>query len=144
MNYLSYRIALYKFNKKRRKVSEAIYRFVEEARRAGGETKAQEVSRAESFNLDVIDHEILGLVTRYLINKANKRFLPLPYLSEEERLWEQSNFTGKYHLTDKGITEIRKMIRKDKKERMEILSYWASLLIGLIGAVTGLVAVIRR
>ena len=82
MNYLSYRIGLYKFNKKRRKVSEDIDRFVEKARKTGGETKAQEVYQAESFNLDLIDHNILGLVTRYLFEKANKRFLPLPSFSE--------------------------------------------------------------
>jgi len=73
-----------------------------------------------------------------------QKFLPTPSLSEKDGLWERSSNTGDYYLTDKGIAEMRGIIRKDTKEKMEIFSYWGGLLIGLIGAITGLVAVIKR
>lgn len=144
MNYFPYRKALYKLNRKRQKASEHISKLVEGARKTGGEAKAQEVYQIEGFDLQMIDDEILNLVSRYLVYKANKRFLPVPSLSEKDGLWERSDFTGNYHLTDKGVTEINKMIRRDTKERMEILSPYVSILFGLIGAITGLVAVIKR
>jgi len=143
MNHFSYRKALYKLNRERQKASEALSKLVEEARKKGGEAKAQEVYQNGSFDLDMIDDKILGLVSRYLVYKANKRFLPVPSLSEEDELWERSNFTGRYHLTGKGITQVRKMIRSDTKETIEILSPYVGILFGLIGAITGLIAVIK-
>jgi hypothetical protein len=144
MNYFSYRKALFKLDQKRQRVSEALSKLVEEARKTGGEAKAQEVYQIEGFDFDMIDDEILDLVSLYLVNKANKRLLPVPPLSEKDGLWERSNFTGRYHLTDKGITEIRKIIRRDTKEILEILSPYIGIVFGLIGAVTGLIAVIKR
>jgi hypothetical protein len=120
---------------------------IEEARKTGGEIKAQEVRESESFDLEMIDDEILGLHSRYLVSKAVKRILPIPPFSEEDDIWERSNFTGKHHLTEKGIREVRGIIRNEKKERMELLSYWypwIGVLFGLIGAITGLIAVIKR
>ena len=147
MNFLSYRIALFKLNRKRSKQASVISKLVKEARKTGGERKAQEIRESESFDLEIIYDEILQLLSWYILSKANKRFLPTPPFSEEDGMWERSNYTGKYHLTEKGFREVRGMIRKDTKERMELLSYWSpwiGLLIGVIGALTGLVAVIKR
>jgi hypothetical protein len=144
MNYFSYRKALFKLHQERQRVSEAISKLVEEARKTGGEAKAREVYQIEGLDFEMIDDEILDLVSRYLVNKANKRVLPVPPLSEKDGLWERSNFTGRHHLTDKGITEIRKMIRRDTKESLDIFSPYIGILFGLIGAVTGLIAVIKR
>lgn len=147
MNCLSYRIALFKLNRKRSKQASVISKLIEEARKTGGEIKAQEVRESESFDLDMIDDEILSLLSRYHMSEAVKRILPIPPFSEEDEMWECSNFTGKHHLTEKGIREVRGIIRKDKKERMELLSYWypwIGILFGLIGAITGLIAVIKR
>jgi hypothetical protein len=134
-------------NRQRNKEYAVISRLAEEARKTGGERKAQEVWESEGFDLKMISDEIDNLLSRYLISKASRRFLPIPSLSEKEGKWERSQFTGKYQLTDEGMRELRGMIRKDTKERMEILSYWSQwvgLLIGIIGAITGLVAVINR
>jgi hypothetical protein len=147
MNYLSYRIGLFKLNRKRKKEVSIVSKLAAEARKTGGDRKAQEVWQSESFDIDMIDDEILALRSRYLISKAFKRFLPTPGVSEKDGMWEHSNFTGKYHLTEEGIREVHGMIRKDTKEIMELLSYWSpwiGLLIGLIGAITGLVAIIKR
>jgi len=144
MSYLSYRIALYKLNRKRQKKGEVISKYVEEARRTGGETKAQEVYESERFDLDMIDHEIQYLQTRYLINKARKNFLDVPPFSEESDLWEHSPFTRKYQLTEKGITQIRNTIRGYEKERREKVAFYVNILFGLLGLLIGLIAVIKR
>jgi len=144
MNYLSYRKALHILNLEREKAVKAISESVQEAKKTGGEVKADEVYRDEYVKLELIDEKISELVTRYLINKATLRFLPTPPVSEKEGFWERGWNTGAYYLTDKGIAEVRGIIRKDMKEKMEIFSYWGGLLIGLIGAITGLMAVIKR
>lgn len=147
MNFLSYRIGLFKLNRKRSKEASVISKLAEKARKTGGERKAEEVWQSESFDLQMIDDDILDLHSRYLYSKATKRFLPTPPFSEKDGMWEYTNFKGKYHLTEKGIREMRGIIRKDTKERMELLSYWypwIGILFGLIGAITGLIAVIKR
>jgi hypothetical protein len=124
MNYLSYRKALRILNREREKVGKAISESVEEARKTGGEAKAEEVYRDEYVRLEWIDEKIYKLVTRYLINKATQTFLPTPSLSEKDGLWERSSTTGDYYLTDKGIAEMRGIIRKDTKDK------WRFFLIG--------------
>ena len=55
---------------------------------------------------------------------------------------ELKRWPGKVYLSREGISEVRAMIRKDTKERHELMLPWLSLLIGLVGALTGLIAVI--
>jgi len=147
MSFLSYRIALFKLNRKRAKETSVTKKLAEEAREKGGAKEAQMVWEEARFDTEMIDDEILQLLSQYILSKANKRFLPTPPFLEEDGMWERSNYTGKYHLTVKGFREVRGIIRKDTKERMELLSYWypwIGVLFGLIGAITGLIAVIKR
>jgi hypothetical protein len=65
-------------------------------------------------------------------------------MNEDDGFWETGRNTGSWYLSNKGITEVRSLIRKDTREILEIVSKWVSISIGLIGAITGLVAVIRR
>ena len=144
MSYFSYRKSLGKLSRDRDKESKALSKLVQEAKKLGGRAKADEVYQAESFELESIDEDISLLRTRYLINRAEKKSLPLPPMNEEDGFWETGRITGSWYLTNKGITEVRSLIRKDTREILEIFSKWVSILIGLIGAITGLVAVIRR
>lgn len=144
MNFVSYRIGLFKLNRERDKVTKVISKLAQKAQETGGGKAAQEVWQSEGFQIDMVDNKILGLVTRYLLNKSNKRFLPVPSVSEESGMWERNVFTGGYHLTDKGIREIRRMVRQDIKESIEIFMPYVTTLFGLIGAATGLIAVIKK
>jgi hypothetical protein len=144
MNVISYRIGLRRLNHERDKVVKDISKLKEDAKKTGGAKAAEEVWQSESFRIDMVDNKLLGLVTQYLLNKANKRFLPVPTVSEESGMWERNDFTGGYHLTDKGISEIRRMVRQDMKESIEIFTPYVTTLFGLIGAVTGLIAVIKK
>ena len=133
-----------KLNRKRQKIAEVISKYVEEARRKGGETKAQEVYESERFALDEIDDQIQGLVTNRLVYKARKYLLDVPPFSEEGGLWDYSHFTRKHHLTEEGICQISKTIRTYAKERRQTVTFYLTILFGLIGALTGLIAVIKR
>lgn len=46
------------------------------------------------------------------------------------------------YLADQGISDLRERIRKEAKERREAILAWIVPLIGLIGALIGLIAII--
>lgn len=144
MNYFAYKKALIRLNRNRDKENKALSKSIEEAKRTGGLEKAREVYQSESFELNMIYEKILTLKTQYLSDIADKKSLPIPPRNEKDGLWESGHYTGRWYLTNKGIAELRSLIRKDRKERMEIFSYWVAILFGLIGAITGLIAVIKR
>lgn len=144
MNYFSYRRSLHKLSCKRDREDKRLWKLVGEAEKAGGHEAANEVYQTESFDFSLIEDKIAHLKTQYLISKAEKMSLPTPSVTDKDGLYEISNYTRKWCLTNKGISEIRKLIRQERKEKLELWSHWATILIGVIGAVTGLIAVIMR
>jgi len=142
MNYFSYRKSLRKLSCKRDREEKRLWKLVDEADKTGGYDEADSVLQTEKFYLMVIEDEIAHLKTQYIISKAEKMSLPTPSVTDKDGLWEMGNYTRKWCLTNKGITEMRREIRKERKEILELWSHWATILIGLIGAVTGLIAVI--
>ena len=93
-----------------------------------------------------IDFEVDQFISRYLIVKAKSLIIPIPDF-RGSKIWKYTNEkTRSRHLilTDKGISELRAAIRKEKRERREPYVIWISLVIGLIAATTGLLAVILK
>jgi aspartate/methionine/tyrosine aminotransferase len=59
----------------------------------------------------------------------------------------QNHYTGRMYLTTKGIAALREEIRRELKARHEARSQWVvwlSALTGVIGAITGLVALLTH
>lgn len=146
MNYFSYRISLNKLNKQRNKIDKPYKKQYDEAKKEKDEEKKEEIASLAIYELGEIDDEILFLEQRYLRSIATKYLIQLPPVIEEEKggLWERSQYNGNYRLTNEGIRQLRSEIRKERKERTDLLTRWISILIGLIGAITGLVAVINK
>ena len=144
MNWLSFRKSLRKLKHERDKENDSLSRLIEDARKKGGAEAANETYQAESVDLNIIDDEIANLITQRLIFKAKRMLLPIPPVTDKEGLWEWSHYINRWSLTTKGIAEIRSLIRQERKEKLELVSHWATMLIGIIGAITGLIAVIMR
>ncbi len=98
-------------------------------------------SQASYEDMECTD-EIQELNTRYLITEAEKLIIPVPSREKNSGFWEESRITGSDHLTTKGIAELRSAIRKESRERKAAILIWVTALIGLVGAVSGLIAVI--
>ena len=81
------------------------------------------------------------LVSRYLLEHAYKHSLPIPGIGSVES-WEESKTTGVRLLTAKAQREMRLAIRAERKDRSENTRLWLTRLTGLIGAITGLVALL--
>lgn len=93
--------------------------------------------------------EELGLAciqTDYLSKRAASLLLLLPDLEDSE-MWGQVEFDidekEPHYLTSKGIIEVKKAIREETKHRREAVGYWFGIIVGVIGAVTGLVSALK-
>lgn len=122
--------------------------YTEDIRKAQNEHKPRVDIRSledESYFEDsMLDEEIALLTTDYLIRKARRCFVPIPS-HESDGMWEQCNkMSNRYVLTDAGISELRSSLRKERKEQVELVVMVIATLTGVIGAVTGLVAVILK
>ncbi len=61
--------------------------------------------------------------------------------------WIQSRFFGEPYLSQQGIAEIREAIRREqtwRQQRRAHLITWVTALTGLVGALTGLLAIVLR
>jgi hypothetical protein len=85
-----------------------------------------------------------------LVTRAKKLDIDLPPVDDEE-MWEQVMGWGKM-LTPKGRHHVRKLCDEEDTRRREIAAWWwkmiilpgLSLAMGVMAAITGLVAVFRR
>jgi len=60
----------------------------------------------------------------------------------EQVEWDNDPAQPRY-LTDKGFKAIRDAIREERKQRREAVGYWFGIVVGIIGALTGLVSAFK-
>lgn len=146
MNYLSYRFLLSKLHRKRDK-EEAVFRMkLKEASRTG---KHEEVRLKEILPLELCDEEISILMTQRLKSNADKLLIclpdkPVPEKGDviiENETWRRSDCFGEWYLKSKAIMDWSRLI---KKEWREVVIFWSALIFGIIGLITGLIALIKK
>jgi len=87
----------------------------------------------------VLRYRVRRAMSDYLITEADRLLIPIPDTADE-KIWENAE---RYPvLTRQGINELRAAIRAERKARVELFVMWMPTVIGLVGALTGLVAVI--
>ena len=143
--YCKYRAKLAKLFRQKERLRAA---FAADIRKAQKDSKSREdiqsLEHQSYFEESMIDEEIAILATDNLIRKARRRFVPIPS-HDTDGMWEQCNtISNRYVLTDQGISQLRSSLQKERKEHAEIVVMVLAVLTGIIGAVTGLVAVIMK
>jgi hypothetical protein len=120
--------------------------------------EAEQKARAQSATADEIhdlghqydlehllaDDEMIRLTSSYYLRLANRMLIPLPEFKTEGGAWVESVPTGRYHLTPQALHDLRATIRAEKKARREELTAWLAMIIGVIGALSGLIAIIKK
>lgn len=91
--------------------------------------------------LGFIEDQIEKLVSGALIAEAHRLMLPIPEYQEDGEFWERSHWTGGIFLTRKGMVDLRASIRAERAARRDGALTWFAALTGIVGAITGLVAV---
>ena len=102
------------------------------------------IEESARFENQAIDEEIAIVATDNLIRKARREFVPIPPHTEDG-MWVQCSVNSqRYILTDRGISTLRSSLISDQKKRAEIAVMVITALTGIIGVLTGLVAVILK
>jgi hypothetical protein len=76
--------------------------------------------------------------TQQLLREARNLELPLP----DSEFWESGRSERSNILTEEGAAELRAQIRIERRERREVWFRWGTFVVGLLGAFTGLLAVV--
>ena len=97
----------------------------------------------------LIRDEISSHITNGLLRESKKLFIPMPFSYQDEEMWELAQTTADNILTEKGVCLLKEAIRKeraeisnDKKQRRDNWLPWIVAVSGLIGVITGLLAVL--
>jgi hypothetical protein len=91
-----------------------------------------------SILLPVLE-QIDALKSRRFCHIAHTLMMPLPDYNDKE-FWKFLLYEGEQALTDKGLWELKKLIRQEKRERREGVVKWLTALTGVIGAIAGVIA----
>jgi hypothetical protein len=97
--------------------------------------------REEQLEIDIIDDDISQLQTQIVLTQLDAFYFPAPEFDEKSGVWTRSEFSDKWSLSRQTVIELRKLIRMERKERYEALALWLTPLTGIVGALTGLIAV---
>lgn len=142
--YLKYSRNLRRLQKKQTKITTEYNKQIDEARQKKNQAEVKKLSQLVIYEYDIVERDIEITRSRYYINEANRLVIPIPAYDDKE-IWDDK-FRGRGVLTKKGTAEIRSLIRQEKKEKMELIQTIIKTIIvpltGIIGALTGLLAII--
>ncbi len=148
-NDLKYNSELKKLNKKKKEYQDSYSKDIIKARQQKKPHDEIEMIKQEEYNeVGMIQEEIDILNANYWRNKAYTLFVPLPEY-DDEKMWTKCSMISQQNvLTPLGINTIRTAIRKEQDERSKLYWRWARFIVislpGIIGAITGLIAVLKR
>jgi hypothetical protein len=108
------------------------------------EDQMQKIYAEQCFETQTIDDEIGFLLTQYWTSKADRLYLPKPPFSETDGTWVHGETNGLWQLSRDEIDKLRSAVRKVEKENREHWQVWATLAIGFMGTLIGLVALLTK
>ncbi len=124
---------------------------IAEAWKAKENDKVRSLQDEHRFEIDMHDEEEDAYFTKKLLHRARRLRVPIPHRYNEDQseseFWSEGHYTGSWYLTTKGVAALREEIRNELKARHETRSHWVvwlSALTGLVGAITGLVALMSH
>jgi len=105
----------------------------------------------EYYAVREVEREIEFEVGRRLYDEARSLDVEIPPHSDSE-MWVDDAVGERTWLSSKGRAQVRKLIDEEKARRFEVKTQWVTrlilpvlgLLIGVLGAITGLIAVLHQ
>ena len=143
--YIRFRWEQHKIERWMNKISRA-HKDAEQKARARGATaeEVHELGHDSHFEQLLADDEMIRLTSSYYLRLANRMLIPVPEFKTEGGAWMESQQTGHYHLTPQALHDLRATIRAEQKARREGWTVWLALGTGIIGALSGLIAIIKK
>jgi hypothetical protein len=120
-------------------------------KKAGAKEMALAMHEA-TLESDTLVDTIESIKSSRLLGRANRLSLPTAHFkADEDETWV-CGYTGGRYLSRTAQSDLRSRIRQEEKERREAWAFWVkdifvpafSVLIGILGATAGLVALLRK
>jgi hypothetical protein len=111
----------------------------------------EKLDAAEYFEVRDVEREIDCQIGRHLFDVARSLDVEIPSRSDSE-MWTTRDDDMRVWLSSKGRAKVRKSVDEEKARRFEVKTQWVTrlilpllgLLIGVLGAITGLIAVLHQ
>jgi hypothetical protein len=94
--------------------------------------------------LGPLREEIEYQLSAQLIAQAERYQVPVPTFVEDAGPWTEPEYISPFFLNEVARAELRSAIRKEQKERSEILRTWLTVVLSVIGAVCGAAALLFK
>jgi hypothetical protein len=134
--------------KKLRRDRDRLMAVWEEKRRAmvnPNKDQSDEFWHARRSEIDPIREEIEQQLSLQLVAQAQRYDVPVPeFVDDNGGPWREPEYSAHYFLNEAARAELRSAIRKEQRERSEILRTWLTVVLSVIGAVTGIAALLFR
>jgi hypothetical protein len=139
--------ALWKAQRQRRELEEKFGKLIGEAERRKDDEEVQSLVKELLLERGLIEDRIHRIETRRVQEKAEKFGIPVPSLSDKES-WDDGQHSQIIFLTVRARLKLRQEIRKERRaqweDRMLLMERIILLLVGLIGAASAFVSVLKK
>ena len=143
LDILSYKYKLWKLQGEKEKTRKFYRKKMDVARK---EKKPQDYIDnfigEEMHDIDCTDDDIAQIQYQLLTRQAERYFIPTPKVITQDGTWEQSDISGRWRLSENALSNLKQAIRQEQKHGREHWQSWLTLVIGLIGALIGLLSVL--
>ncbi len=144
VQYFEERRQIYRLSRELASTRRFYERHITEARkRRAPRAEIEQLYDEMRLQTEVTDLELDRLITIRLRRVADRLLLTLPKYEDKE-VWEKENPLNYLILTHEGMKSVRRSIRQARREAAEYFLKWVVPMIGIIGALTGLIAVWKR
>lgn len=137
---------LHRLRRKRRATNRWYKRKYNKAKKANASADEQNRIVADwQMDTELFGDDISEIVTQRLTELAAYYLVPVPERSsqakddfpEEGAAWVRSDISRRFHLSNAAASDLRSAIRKEQRERSELVFRWLPILFGVIGAIAG-------
>jgi hypothetical protein len=127
--------------RKRRRLRDSYEADLQVARARRDWDELNSIGSELSFETGLIEDDIAVLESRYLLAEAERLLVPRPKFIDGET-YVRSEHTEKYHLTPETMVKLRRVVREERSARSHLALTWVAALTGVVGALTGLAAIL--
>jgi hypothetical protein len=96
------------------------------------------------IDLEEIEEDILRLTNDRLIEEAQTYRVHVPEFDQKSGEWTESETYGRWYLSSSAFARVRGDIRAEKKASWEYWQGRISMVIGLLGALIGVLAYLKK
>jgi hypothetical protein len=119
-------------------------------KKKASQDELMQLHAGEHFDVEAVEQQIDFYIGTKLSDKARSLDVEIPHFSDKQ-MWVHGE-QGYFWFSSKGRAHVRKLIDEERARRFEVKSQWfikiilptLGLVIGIVGAITGLVAVLHQ